>query len=85
MFQHLPDGWITPVVGHLLREDIDLKVIMATRENSWAREDLIDIQANHVLSCFLHCIIKSLLVLLGFAFPISHAAISIAKEDKHTT
>ena len=29
MLEHGPDGWVSPIVGHFLWEDLDLEVIVA--------------------------------------------------------
>lgn len=84
VLQHLPDSGIAPVVGHLLWEDLDLKVIMATFEYLWTRENFIDVDAHHVLSRLFKGIVECLFILLCLSFAIGHETITVSNEDEDT-
>ena len=85
VLQHLPKGGIAPVVGHLLREDLDPKVIVTAFEHLWTRENLIDVNAHHVLPRLFEGIFKGLLILVRLSFSVSDKAVAISNEDEHTT
>lgn len=70
VLEHFPDRGITPIVRHFLGEDLNLEVIVAALEHPGTGEDLVDIDAHHVLSRFFKCILESLFVLVGLAFAV---------------
>lgn len=81
MLQHLPDCWITPVIGHLLWEDLDDEVVVATLEKPGTGEYFFNVEADQVLSGLLEGVVECLLVLFSFAFPVGDQAIAVADKD----
>lgn len=53
MLQHLPNGWIAPIVRDSLWENTDFEIVVSSLKNSGTCEDLINVQTDHGLPGFL--------------------------------
>ena len=77
VLQHLPNLGIAPVVRSFLREDVYFEVIVAACQLDWTCVDFVDVNAHHVLSCFLEGVFKGLLILVSLAFSVGNQAVAI--------
>ena len=84
VFQHLPNGRVTPIVRNLLRVDLNLEVVVTTSEHAGTREHLVDVEAEHVSAGVLERILESLLVFFGLTLAVGDHASTVANEDEHT-
>lgn len=84
MLKHLPDCWISPIVWFSLRKNFNLKIIVSSLKKSWRCHDIFNINHNHVLSCFLKRIIKSLFIFSSLPFSVRNKSSSISNEDKNS-
>ena len=78
--EHLPNGWVAPVIRLALRPNAYVEVVMATSEKSGYRPLSIPVEANHVLSQFLKGLIEGLLVVFGLALAEADDPSAIADE-----
>jgi len=85
VFQHLPNRRITPIVGYLLREYLDFKIVVSALKHIRARENFVYINTHHVLARLFECILKRLLILFCFALPVRNEPVSIANENEDTS
>ena len=85
VLEHLPHRRIAPIIGHLLRPDFDNKIVVSTIEHSGTRENLVNVDAHHVLTRLFECILERLLILRCLTLTIRNETISIANENEYTS
>lgn len=83
VLQHLPDGWVAPIVRHLLRVDLYLEVVVAAGQDLRAREDVLDVEEQHVGPGVLERVVEGLLVLTCLALAVCDHTTAVADEDEH--
>ena len=85
MLKHLPNGWISPIIWYGLWENLNLKIIMSSLQESWWSKHLLHIEAHQILPSFFKSVIEGLLVLLSFSFSIGHQPISISNKNQNSS
>ena len=83
--EHLPDGWVTPVVWPALRPDPEVEVIMSTLKNRGHGPPSIPVQAHHVLLQLFERIVKGHFIVSCLALAKADNAFTIADENKDTS
>ena len=83
VLKHLPDGWVAPIVWHLLRVDLNLEVVVAAGQDLRAREDVLDVEEEHVGAGVLERVVEGLLVLTSLALAVCDHTTAVADEDEH--
>ena len=82
--EHLPDCWVSPVVGHRLGPNADVEVVVAAFEVGGHGPVRVPLETDHVLPHLFESLVERLFVVLALALPVADEPAPVADEDQDT-